>query len=194
MIRRVCVFCGSKMGVAPAFRESAAALGAELVRRGLGLVFGGGSVGLMGVLADAVLDAGGEVIGVIPEALATKELLHVRVPDMRRVRDMHERKALMADLADAFIALPGGFGTFEELFEVVTWAQLGFHRKNVGLLNVDGYFDPLVTLIDHAIQAGFIKAAHRDLVVVEREPAVLLERLAVHQLPHVRRWLGPDEI
>ncbi len=157
-------------------------------------MFGGGSVGLMGVLADAVLDAGGEVIGVIPEALATKELLHVRVPDMRRVRDMHERKALMADLADAFIAIPGGFGTFEELFEVVTWAQLGFHRKNVGLLNVDGYFDPLVTLIDHAIQAGFIKAAHRDLVVVEREPAVLLERLAVHQLPHVRRWLGPDAI
>jgi len=194
MMRRVCVFCGSKVGVLPEFREAAAALGAELVRRDLGLVFGGGSVGLMGVLADAVLNAGGEVIGVIPEALATKELLHVRVPDMRRVRDMHERKALMAELADAFLALPGGFGTFEELFEIVTWAQLGFHRKNVGLLNVDGYFDPLVELVDHAIQSGFIVAAHRDLIVVEREPAALLERLASHELPHVRRWLGPEEI
>jgi uncharacterized protein (TIGR00730 family) len=194
MIRRVCVFCGSKMGVSPEFREAAAALGDELVRRGLGLVFGGGSVGLMGVLADAVLDGGGEVIGVIPDALATKELLHVRVPDMRRVRDMHERKALMAELADAFIALPGGFGTFEELFEIVTWAQLGFHRKNVGLLNVEGYFDRLVDLVDHAIQSGFIVAAHRDLIVVEREPAALLQRLASHELPHVRRWLGPEEI
>jgi uncharacterized protein (TIGR00730 family) len=194
MIRRVCVFCGSKMGVSPEFREAAAALGDELVRRGLGLVFGGGSVGLMGVLADAVLDGGGEVIGVIPDALATKELLHVRVPDMRRVRDMHERKALMAELADAFIALPGGFGTFEELFEIVTWAQLGFHRKNVGLLNVEGYFDRLVELVDHAIQSGFIVAAHRDLIVVEREPAALLQRLAFHELPHVRRWLGPEEI
>jgi len=182
------------MGVAPAFREAAAALGAELVGRGLGLVFGGGSVGLMGVLADAVLDGGGEVIGVIPEALATKELLHVRVFDMRRVRDMHERKALMAELADAFIALPGGLGTFEELFEVVTWAQLGFHRKNIGLLNVEGYFDPLVNLVDHAIQSGFIKATHRELIVMEREPAALLDRLATHQLPHVRRWLGPEEI
>jgi uncharacterized protein (TIGR00730 family) len=194
MIRRVCVFCGSKMGVSSRFGEAAAALGAELVRRGWGLVFGGGSVGLMGVLADTVIDAGGEVIGVIPDALATKELLHVRVPDMRRVRDMHERKALMAELADAFLALPGGFGTFEELFEIVTWAQLGFHRKNVGLLNVDGYFDPLVELVDHAIQSGFIVAAHRDLIVVEREPAALLERLASHELPHVRRWLGPEEI
>jgi uncharacterized protein (TIGR00730 family) len=194
MMRRVCVFCGSKMGVSPEFREAAAALGAELVRRDLGLVFGGGSVGLMGVLADAVLDAGGEVIGVIPDALATKELLHLRVPDMRRVRDMHERKALMAELADAFIALPGGFGTFEELFEVVTWAQLGFHRKNVGLLNIDGYFDRLVDLVDHAIQSGFIVAAHRDLIVEEREPAALLQRLASHELPHVRRWLGPEEI
>lgn len=147
----------------------------------------------MGVLADAVLDGGGEVIGVIPEALATKELLHTGVADMRRVRDMHERKALMADLADAFVALPGGFGTFEELFEIVTWAQLGFHKKTTGLLNVEGYFDPLVELVDHAIESGFIAAAHRGLVIVEREPALLLERLATHKLPSVRRWLGPDE-
>ena len=155
------------MGVGPAFREAAAALGVELVERGWGLVFGGGSVGLMGVVADAVLEGGGEVIGVIPQALATKELLHVGVRDMRRVRDMHERKAVMSEHADAFVALPGGYGTFEELFEVITWAQLGFHRKNIGLLNVGGYFDPLVNLIDRAIESGFIKAAHRDLIFVE---------------------------
>jgi uncharacterized protein (TIGR00730 family) len=181
------------MGAAPAFREAAAALGVGLVARGWGLVFGGGSVGLMGIVADAVLDGGGEVIGVIPQALATKELLHVGVHDMRRVRDMHERKAVMAENADAFVALPGGYGTFEELFEVITWAQLGFHRKNIGLLNVDGYFDPLVTLIDHAIQSGFIKPGHRELIFVERKPATLLDRLETHQMPAVRRWLGPDE-
>jgi uncharacterized protein (TIGR00730 family) len=182
------------MGVVPAFQEAAARLGGELVTRGLGLVFGGGSVGLMGVIADAVLDRGGEVIGVIPQALATKELLHLRVSDMRRVRDMHERKAVMAELADAFIALPGGFGTFEELFEVITWAQLGFHQKNIGLLNVDGYFGPLVTLVDHAIQSGFIKPAHRDLIFAERDPTTLLDKLQTHRLPPVRRWLGPEEI
>jgi uncharacterized protein (TIGR00730 family) len=181
------------MGVSPAFREAAAALGTQFVERGLGLVFGGGSVGLMGVVADAVLDGGGEVIGVIPQALATKELLHVGVRDMRRVGDMHERKAVMAENADAFVALPGGYGTFEELFEVITWAQLGFHRKNIGLLNVDGYFDPLVKFIDHAIESGFIKPAHRELIFVEREPAALLDRLVTHQMPVVRRWLGPDE-
>jgi uncharacterized protein (TIGR00730 family) len=194
MLHRVCVFCGSSLGTAAAFREAAAEIGRELVARGSGLVFGGGSVGLMGVVADAVLDGGGEVVGVIPQALATKEVLHPRVPDMRRVRDMHERKALMAELSDAFIALPGGLGTFEELFEVVTWAQLGFHRKNIGLLNTEGYFDPLVTLIDHSIETGFIKPSNRDLIVVEREPAALLDRLATHQLPTVRRWLGPEEI
>ncbi len=194
MLHRVCVFCGSSLGTSPAFREAAASLGQELVARGFGLVFGGGSVGLMGVVADAVLDGGGEVIGVIPQALATKELLHPRVADMRRVRDMHERKALMAELSDAFLALPGGLGTFEEFFEIVTWAQLGFHRKTIGLLNVEGYFDPLVKLIEHSIDSGFIKPAHRDLVVVEREPAAALDRLATHQLPAVRRWLGPEEI
>jgi uncharacterized protein (TIGR00730 family) len=194
MLHRVCVFCGSNLGTSPAFRDAATSLGQELVARGLGLVFGGGSVGLMGVVADAVLDGGGEVIGVIPQALATKELLHPRVADMRRVRDMHERKALMAELSDAFLALPGGLGTFEEFFEIVTWAQLGFHRKTMGLVNVEGYFDPLVKLIEHSIDSGFIKPAHRDLVVVEREPAAALDRLATHELPAVRRWLGPEEI
>ncbi len=191
---RICVFCGSKTGEAPVYRTATVALATEIVRRGSGVVYGGGSVGLMGVLADRVLELGGEVIGVIPEALATKELLHTGVRDMRCVADMHERKALMAELAGAFIALPGGFGTFEELFEIVTWAQLGFHRKNIGLLNVDGYFDPLVALIDHAIREGFITAAHRELVVVESEPARLLDHLATHEMPLVRRWLKREEI
>jgi uncharacterized protein (TIGR00730 family) len=192
--RRICVFCGSKTGAADAYREATAALATEMVRRWLGAVYGGGSVGLMGVLADSILQSGGEIIGVIPEALATKELLHPGVPDMRCVADMHQRKALMAELADAFIALPGGFGTFDELFEIVTWAQLGFHRKNIGLLNVAGYFDPLVQLIEHAIREEFILPAHRELIVVESEPARLLDRLATHEMPVVRRWLKRNEI
>jgi len=191
---RICVFCGSNLGAAPVYQTAARALAAEIVRRGLGVVYGGGSVGLMGVVADRVLEAGGEIIGVIPEALATKELLHPRVPDMRRVADMHQRKALMAQLSGAFIALPGGYGTFEELFEIVTWAQLGFHRKNIGLLNVAGYFDPMVNLIEHAIREGFIAASHRDLFVIENEPTHLLDRLATHDMPFVRRWLKRDEI
>lgn len=191
---RFCVFCGSKTGEAATYRAATVALADDIVRRGGGVVYGGGSVGLMGVLADRVLERGGEVIGVIPEALATKELLHTGVRDMRRVADMHERKALMAEIAGAFIALPGGYGTFEELFEIITWAQLGFHRKNIGLLNVDGYFDPLVALIDHAIREGFITAAHRELIVVESEPVRLLDRLATHEMPLVRRWLKREEI
>jgi uncharacterized protein (TIGR00730 family) len=191
---RICVFCGSHTGTASAYRDATVALATEMVRRGQGIVFGGGSVGLMGVLADRALELGGEVIGVIPEALATKELLHSRVPDMRRVADMHERKALMAELAGAFVALPGGYGTFEELFEILTWAQLGFHRKNIGLLNVGGYFEPLVALIEHAIGEGFITPTHRDLFVVESEPARLLDRLATHEMPVVRRWLSRDAL
>ena len=191
---RICVFCGSKTGVDERYEEAAAELGRLLVERGHGLVFGGGSVGLMGVLADAALAAGGEVVGVIPEMLATRELLHPDVPDMRTVPNMHDRKSLMAELAGAFIALPGGYGTFEELFEVITWAQLGIHRKNIGLLNVAGYFDPLVRLIDHAIAEGFIKPAYRELIVVDDRPALLLQKLAEHHLPEVRRWMGPEEI
>ena len=191
-MNRVCVFCGSQVGIDGLYRETTVALGKLLVRNGYGLVFGGGSVGLMGVIADAVLDEGGDVIGVLPQQLATKELLHPGVPDMRVVPSMHARKALMAELADAFIALPGGLGTFEEFFEIVTWAQLGFHRKNIGLLNVAGYFDPLVQLIDRAIQEGFIKHKNRDLFVVEERPDVLLQKMVTHQMPKVRRWLGPD--
>lgn len=193
-MHRICVFCGSNTGHDSRYREAAIELGSLLADRGHPLVFGGGQVGLMGVVADAVLDADGDVIGVIPEMLATKELLHTGVEDMRLVPDMHARKALMAELADAFIALPGGYGTFEELLEVVTWAQLGIHRKNIGLLNVAGYFDPLVDLIDAAIREGFIKDEHRELIVVAEKPSTLLQRLKTHQLPQVRKWMGPEDI
>src|SRR5947207_1854347 len=146
-MRRVCVFCGSSTGARRVYADAARTLAATLVRRGLGLVYGGGSIGLMGVLADAVLAAGGEVTGVIPRALATKEIAHRSLPDLRVVETMHERKATMAALADGFVALPGGFGTLEELLEVVTWTQLGLHAKPAGLLNVEGYFEPLAALL-----------------------------------------------
>lgn len=176
-LRRLCVFCGSKVGSDERYRAAAVDLGRLLVAKKIGLVYGGGSVGLMGVIADAVLADGGEVIGVIPESLATEELLHPGVADMRVVSSMHARKALMAELSDAFVAMPGGFGTFEEFFEVVTWSQLRLHRKLTGLLNVGGYYDPLVRLVDHAVQEGFIKPKHRSLLVVEERPEMLLDRL-----------------
>ena len=177
-LRRLCVFCGSKVGTDERYRTAAVDLGRLLVRERIGLVYGGGSIGLMGVIADAVLAEGGEVIGVIPESLATEELLHPGVADMRVVGSMHARKALMAELSDAFIAMPGGFGTFEEFFEVVTWSQLKLHHKLTGLLNVGGYYDPLVRLVDHAVQEGFIKPQHRSLLVIEERPEMLLNRLA----------------
>lgn len=192
LMNRIGVFCGSKTGAHEDYRKAAAELGRLLVAQGYGLVYGGGSVGLMGVLANAALEEGGEVIGVIPEKLATKELLHPGVEDMRRVANMHDRKALMAELSDAFIALPGGYGTYEELFEVITWAQLGIHAKPVGALDVAGYYEPLRQLIEHGIAEEFIKPKYRDLVLVEADPALLLQRLAGHRVPTVRKWLGPS--
>ena len=192
-MRRICVFCGSKLGGDGRYRDAAERLGQALVQRGCSLVYGGGSVGLMGVLADAVLAGGGEVIGVIPQRLATKELLHTGVPTMHVVASMHERKARMEELAYAFVALPGGFGTFEEFFEMVTWAQLGIHRKPIGLLDVAGYFTPLVELVEHAIAEGFIKSKHRQLIVLGHEPVELLDRLAAHHVPTVRQWMQPDQ-
>jgi uncharacterized protein (TIGR00730 family) len=192
-LKRICVFCGGNVGRDPRYREAAEELGRQLVRRGLGLVFGGGSVGLMGAVADATLAAGGHVIGVIPHGLAVREVAHRGLTELRVVSSMHERKAMMARLADAFVALPGGFGTFEELFEIVTWAQLGIHRKPIGLLNVAGYYDGLIRLLDHAVAEGFVPAENRGLIVVAEEPAPLLERLAGHQGPIVREWIGPDE-
>jgi hypothetical protein len=189
-MRRVCVFCGSKVGRNNLYRDAAEALGKVLVARGIGLVYGGGSVGLMGVIADTVIAAGGEVIGVIPEMLATTELLHTGVRDMHRMQSMHARKAKMAELSDAFIAMPGGYGTFEELLEMITWAQLGIHHKPVGLLNVAGYYGPLVQFVDHAIAEGFIKTKHRDLIVVADSPESLLDLILKHQPPAEPKFMS----
>jgi uncharacterized protein (TIGR00730 family) len=165
-----------------------------MVRRGIGLVFGGGAVGLMGVIADAVLDAGGHAIGVIPHALVARELAHRALPDLRVVNSMHERKATMAELSDAFIAMPGGFGTFEEFCEVVTWTQLGVHRKSCGLLNVAGFYDPLIAQFDRGMSEGFIKPANRHIVIAHPEPAALLDALARTPAPPEAPWIsGPEE-
>lgn len=192
-MRSVCVFCGSNIGTNGLYRAAAESLGDALARRKLRLVYGGGSVGLMGVVADAVLEAGGEVTGVIPEVLATKELLHTGVHDMHIVSGMHARKARMVELADGFIALPGGYGTFEELFEIVTWAQLGLHRKPIGLYNAAGYFHGLIELIDHAVEQGFIKAKHRELLVVGEESEALIDALDQHKTPSLGKWITPAE-
>lgn len=183
MTKRVCVFCGSSSGLGNAYAEAARATGSALARRGLGLVYGGGRVGLMGHLAGAALDAGGEVIGVIPEALFERELGHTGVTELRVVRSMHERKAVMADLSGAFLALPGGFGTLDEFCEVLTWAQLGIHRKPCALLNVNGYFDPLLALFDRAVRDGFLARAHRSLVLVGSDPELLADGLLAKTAP-----------
>lgn len=171
---RICVFAGSSTGDDPAYENAAAALAVELAGRGVGIVYGGGKVGLMGTLADAALASGGEVVGVIPEALMRREVGHTGLTELHVVGSMHERKALMADLAEAFVALPGGFGTLDELIEMTTWNQLGIHAKPVGLLDVSGYWQPLLELVDHAVEQGFIAQASRDLLVPEADPAALL--------------------
>jgi uncharacterized protein (TIGR00730 family) len=181
------------MGTNGLYHQAATDLGRLLVQRGYGLVYGGGHIGLMGSIADAVLQAGGEVIGVIPEAMVGRELAHTSVTHLHVVPSMHARKARMAELAEAFIAMPGGYGTFEELFEIITWAQLGIHRKPIGLLNVAGYFDALLQLVEHAIAEGFIRSEHRQLTVVAAQPQALLDALAQHQLPPAPPWLRPRE-
>lgn len=189
-LRRVCVFCGSAAGKRPAYRRAAERLGGELARRGLGLVYGGGSIGLMGVLADAALAAGGEVVGVIPRGLARKEIAHAGLTRLEVVPSMHARKAAMADQADAFVAMPGGMGTLEELTEVLTWAQLGLHQKPCALLDVAGYWRPLIRLLDHAVEERFLRPDHRRLLLVERGPERLLDRLVRWRPPpHLRRWI-----
>ena len=192
-MKRVCVFCGSSIGNDPAYRTMAVTVGGLLAKRGIGLVYGGGNVGLMGIVADAALRAGGEVIGVIPHALNEREIAHAGVTDLRIVDSMHTRKAMMAELADAFIAMPGGVGTFEEFFEAVTWTQLGLHRKPCGLLNVSGFYTPLAAFIDHAVTEGFIKPIHRAIVVVDDDPERLLDTLGSVKLPDVPKWITPDE-
>lgn len=194
LFRRLCVFCGSNKGTREIYVQAAQHLGLELARRGVELVYGGGNVGLMGVLADTVLAAGGRVIGVIPEQLMARELGHTGIQDLRIVKTMHERKALMAELADGFIALPGGIGTYEEFFEVLTWAQLGIHDKPCALLNVDGFYNPVLRLLDHAVEEGFIPAPHRGLVRVEAVPALLLDAMAAHTPPRLHKWIDKDKV
>lgn len=191
-LRRIAVYCGSNTGVRAGYSEAAARLGRVLGESGLGLVYGGGSVGLMGVVADAALAAGAPVIGVIPRALVARELGHMGLTEMRVVETMHERKAVMAELADAFVALPGGLGTLDELFEAMTWAQLGLHQKPIGLLEVDGFFEPLVVFLERAVAEGFVRAEHRAALTVATEPERLLERFAAYRPPSVGKWLGRD--
>ena len=178
MLRRIAVFCGSNSGVTPAYADAAREVGDLLGKRGIELVYGGGRVGLMGVLADACLGAGGRVIGVIPQALADREVAHRGLTDLRVVASMHERKALMAELSDAFLALPGGYGTWDELFEALTWSQLGIQRKACGLLNVADFYDSLIAMVDTAVTQGFIRAEYRDLLLSDTDAVRLLDRLS----------------
>lgn len=190
-MRAVAVFCGSRLGARRAFREAAAGFGRVLARRGLTLVYGGGNVGLMGVVADAALAEGGEVVGVIPAFLMEREVGHAGLSRLVRVESMHERKATMAGLSDAFVALPGGLGTLEEIFEVWTWNLLGLHAKPCGLLEVDGYFSPLVDFLDRTVEAEFVSREHRELLAVESDPGILLDRLAAAPPPPPAKWVEP---
>lgn len=191
-MKRICVFCGSSAGSQSEYRACAQQLGNELTRRKIGLVYGGGNVGVMGAIADSVLEAGGEVIGVIPEHLMTREIGHKRLTKLHIVHSMHERKALMADLSDAFIALPGGFGTLEEFCEVLTWSQLGLHAKPCGIVNVLGYYTPLLAMLDHAVQERFLKPQNRALVLARDTPAELLIAFDDWRPVHVEKWLDRD--
>jgi uncharacterized protein (TIGR00730 family) len=193
-LRSICVFSGSNVGSRPEYAVAASAVGRLLAEQGIRVVYGAGNIGLMGVLADAAVAACGEVIGVIPQMLVDKELAHGRLAELRIVGSMHERKALMAELSDAFLALPGGLGTYEELFEVLTWAQLGIHHKPCGCLNVAGYFDPLDALLDHAVSEGFVRPQHRRLLVSSSDPVELLALLAQHQPLQEEKWIGREII
>ena len=188
------VFCGSSLGRRPTFEAAASELGTRLAERRVGLVYGGGSVGLMGIVADAALAAGGEVVGVIPDALAGKEIAHPGLTRLHVVKSMHERKALMAEMSDGFVALPGGFGTLDELFEAITWGQLGIHRKPIGLLDVEGYFASLVSFVDRAVEDGFVRPAYRGLFVRSETVDGLLAALARHEPPPpIVSWARPND-
>jgi uncharacterized protein (TIGR00730 family) len=188
-LRRICVYAGSSPGARPIYADAARDLGRLLAERGIGVVYGGGNVGLMGELADAAMEAGGEVTGVIPRALLEREVGHRGVTALRVVESMHERKALMADLSDGFVALPGGIGTLEELVEMHTWAQLGFHVKPIGVLDVAGFYRPLTAFLDHAVAERFLRPEHRATLLVDESPGALLERMAVWEAPAVEKWI-----
>ncbi len=189
MIKSICVFCGSSPGFSPIYKDAAKELGRDIAARGWTLIYGGGNVGLMGLVADAVMETGGKVIGVIPEALLARELGHRGITDLRVVDTMHERKAMMADLADAFIALPGGIGTFEEFFEILTWAQLGIHSKPCGMINTNGYYQPVLDLLANAVQEGFMRKEHQELVLSAETARELLEKIVAYKPTHFQKWI-----
>jgi uncharacterized protein (TIGR00730 family) len=192
-MNRICVFCGSSDGARPIYKDAARRLGVALARRRVGLVYGGGRVGLMGAVADALMAEGGEVVGVIPHALVAREAAHEGLTELRVVDSMHERKALMATLADAFVSLPGGMGTIEETCEMLTWAQLGIHRKPCAVVNVDGYFDPLLAFFDRGVAEGFIRPEHRALLVEARDPEAALDLVEAYRPPALEKWITRDE-
>jgi uncharacterized protein (TIGR00730 family) len=192
-MRKICVYCGSNPGSRPVYRESARTLGNELAARGLGLVYGGASVGVMGAVADGVLEKGGQAIGVLPHFFASKEIAHAGLDELIIVNSMHERKARMAELADGFIALPGGWGTIEEIFEMLTWAQLGHHRKPCGILNVESYYDELSLFLEKAIENHFVKEEFRPMMMIDSSAQSLLDRFERYRAPVVKKWIGPEE-
>jgi uncharacterized protein (TIGR00730 family) len=188
-MKRVCIFCGSSPGNDPIYLNTARQVGRLLAERGLDMVYGGSHVGLMGAVADAALDAGGHVIGVIPQGMVDREIAHTALSDLRIVKTMHERKAMMESLSDAFLALPGGMGTLEEVCEIYTWGQLGLHAKPCGLLNIADYYAPLLQLLDNAVAAGFLRQAHREAVLAHEDPAALLDRFATYRPAFADKWL-----
>ena len=191
---RICVFCGSSDKVADHYKQAAADFGRLMVGQGIGLVYGGGSIGLMGAIADAVVDAGGDVTGIIPKKLADAEIANEKVTDLRVVTSMHERKAMMADLSDAFVSLPGGIGTFEELFEAWTWAQLGYHRKPCAILNVGGFYDQMSAFLDKVVSDGFLKPHHRNMLIFSNDPEDLLERIHAYKAPQTDKLMEREEL
>jgi uncharacterized protein (TIGR00730 family) len=192
-MNRICVFCGSNSGSRPIYSDAARELGQVLARRKIALVYGGGSIGLMGILADATLAAGGDVIGVIPQGLFRREVAHNGLTELRFVTSMHQRKAMMADLSDGFIALPGGYGTFEELSEIVTWAQLGIHAKPCGVLNIENYYTPFLAFLDHAVREEFLRPAHRAIIQEDSNVEDLLNKMLEYTPPKVEKWMDLDE-
>ncbi|MBD1918295.1 MULTISPECIES: TIGR00730 family Rossman fold protein [Cyanophyceae] len=192
-MKSICVYCGSNFGERGSYLEAAQSLGAEMAEHGITLVYGGGNVGLMGAVADSVLAAGGKVIGVIPQALVDKEVAHTGLSDLRVVSSMHERKSLMADLSDGFIALPGGLGTLEEFCEVATWTQLGFHKKACGLLNINNFYNSFLSFLDHATKEKFIRPEHRSIILAAENPVELIEKLSQFEVPTVHKWIDRNQ-
>ena len=193
-MEKICVYCGSSPGKNPAYSHAAKSLAKAMCERGIGLVYGGAAIGVMGAIADAVLEAGGEAIGIIPKSLAVKEVAHDNLSELHVVASMHERKAMMAELADGFIALPGGWGTLEEIFEILTWAQLGFHHKPCGLLNIEGYYDGLIDFLDNSFEQQFVNELCRPMLMTAHDPVALLDQFATYRAPKVRKWVGEDEL